>query len=57
MKLSAPKQITWIVALILGIIGVVGALVTTLGFITTYAIWFVVVGLALMLVATMVEGL
>lgn len=28
MKFSAPKQITWIIALILGIVGILASLVT-----------------------------
>ncbi len=57
MKLSAPKQITWIIALILGILGVLGSLVTIPVISGALAFWLVVVGLALMLLATFVEGL
>jgi len=56
MKLSPPKQVTWTIALILGIVGLLGYLVT-IPVITDLAIWFVLVALALMLVATMIEGL
>jgi len=56
MKLSAPKQITWLIALILGILGLIGALFTV-PFLSTYAFWFVLVGLVLMLIATFIEGL
>jgi hypothetical protein len=56
VKLSAPKQITWIIALVLGIIGFLGYLVT-IPVITGLAFWFVLVALALMLVATLIEGL
>lgn len=56
MKLSALKQVTWIIALILGIVGVLGVLVT-IPVISEYAFWIVVVGLALLLLATLIEGL
>ena len=57
MKLNAPKQITWIIALILGIVGIL-ATVTTLPVITpALGFWLVVVGWALLLVATMTRGL
>ena len=56
MKLSAPKQITWIIALILGIVGILGTLVT-IPIISGIAFWLVVVGLALLLLATAMEGL
>jgi hypothetical protein len=56
MKLSAPKQVTWIIALILGIVGILGTLVT-IPVISGLAFWIVVVGLALMLLATFISGL
>lgn len=56
MQLSAPKQVTWIIALILGIVGILGALVT-IPVISGLAFWIVVVGLALLLLATFMEGL
>lgn len=56
MKLSAPKQITWIIALILGIVGILAAIIT-IPVLSPLAIWIVVVALALMLLATYIEGL
>ena len=57
MKLSAPKQITWIIALILGILGVLGMVAPTLPLIGGLAFWLVLVGLALLLLATFIDGL
>ena len=59
MKLSAPKVITWVVALIVGVIGMlvhVGSLPIVavpygLGF------WLVVVAFVLLLLATLLKGL
>jgi len=56
MKLNAPKQISWLIALVLGILGLLGALFT-IPFVTNFAIWFIFVGLVLMLAATFFEGL
>jgi len=56
MKLSAPKQITWIVAVVLGVLGLLGALFT-IPVVTSLAFWIVFVALVLMLVATFIEGL
>jgi hypothetical protein len=59
MKLSAPKMITWVVALVVGVIGIlihVGSLSIVavpfgLGF------WLVVVAFVLLLLATFMKGL
>ena len=59
MKLSAPKMITWVVALVVGVIGIlihVGSLSIVavpfgLGF------WLVAVAFVLLLVATLLKGL
>jgi hypothetical protein len=59
MKLSAPKVITWLVALIIGVVGIlvhVGSMPILavpygLGF------WLVVVAFLLLLVATLMKGL
>jgi hypothetical protein len=59
MKLSAPKMITWVVALVVGVIGIlihVGSLSIVavpfgLGF------WLVVVAFVLLLLATLMKGL
>jgi hypothetical protein len=59
MRLSAPKMITWVVALILGVIGIlihvgsvsIVAVPFGLGF------WLVAVAFVLLLVATLLKGL
>lgn len=56
MKLNAPKNITWLIALILGVLGLIGT-ITSFGFVTTYAFWFVFVGLVLLLLATYLKDL
>jgi hypothetical protein len=56
MKLSAPKNITWIIALVLAVLGLIGFLVTV-PFLTTFAFWFEFVAAVLLLLATWMEGL
>jgi hypothetical protein len=56
MDLSAPKQITWLIALVIGVIGVLAYLVT-IPVLSGFAFWIVVVALVLLLVATFVSGL
>lgn len=56
MKLNAPKQIIWIICLLLGVLGVLGELVT-IPVVSGIAFWLVVVGLALLLLATALKNL
>ncbi len=56
MKMSAPKKATWWVALILGAAGLIASLVT-IPVLSGIAFWLVVVGLALLLLATATKGL
>ncbi|MGA9397734.1 MAG: hypothetical protein WBV22_05670 [Anaerolineaceae bacterium] len=56
MKLTPPKQITFWIAIILGVLGILGTLVT-IPVVTGLAFWFVVAGLALLVVALLVKGL
>jgi hypothetical protein len=56
MKLNAPKQVTWFVSLILGVLGLLGNL-GSIPVISGISFWLVVVGLALLLLATMLKDL
>jgi hypothetical protein len=56
MKLSPPKNITWWIALALGVLGLLGYVGHVAG-LSTYAFWLVMAGLILMLVATRVRNL
>ena len=57
MKLSAPKQITWIVALLLGVVGILATLVTLPVITAALGFWLVVAGWALLLIAAITRGL
>ncbi len=56
MKLSAPKLITWWIALIIGVIGII-AHVVTIPVLSGIAFWLVVVALVLLLLATVIAAL
>jgi hypothetical protein len=57
MKLSVPRQITWIIALLLGVVGILATLVTLPVITAALGFWLVVAGLALLLIATITHGL
>ena len=57
MRLSAPRQITWIIALILGVVGILATLVTLPVITPALGFWLVVAGWALLLIATITSGL
>jgi hypothetical protein len=56
MNLSAPKNLTWIIAVVLGVLGLLGNFVT-LPVIGGFSFWLVFLGFAVLAVATFVEGL
>jgi len=51
MKLSAPKQVTWWVAVVVGVVGILAYFVT-IPFLSDYAFWLVVIGFVLLVLAT-----
>jgi len=56
MKLSAPKNVTWIVAVVLGVLGFVGNFVA-LPVIGGFTFWLLFLGFAILAVATYFKGL
>jgi hypothetical protein len=56
LKVSAVKYVTWVIALVLGVLGLLGHYDTIHG-LAQYAFWFVTAGLGLMLVASLVRNL
>jgi hypothetical protein len=57
MKLSAPKQITWIIALILGVVGILASLVALPVITPAIGFWLLAAGWGLLLIATITHGL
>jgi hypothetical protein len=56
VKLSAPKQVTWWIALVVGVVGILANLVT-IPVLSGFAFWLVVVAFVLLILATFLEGL
>jgi hypothetical protein len=56
MKTNAPKSIVWIIAVVIGVLGILGGIVT-IPVLTTYAFWLVVIGFVLLALATLIKGM
>jgi hypothetical protein len=56
MKLTPPKTITWWIAVILGVLGLLGHF-GTIAALSPYAFWLVTAGLVLLAVACLVRNL
>jgi len=57
LRLSAPKEITWWIAVIVGAIGTLGVLGVKLPFFGPYFVYMVVFGFVLLALATALKGL
>ena len=56
MKLSAPKKVTWWIAVILGVLGILSTFIS-LPLVSANAFWFVAIGFVLLALATLLKGL
>jgi hypothetical protein len=56
MNLSEPKFITWLIAVILGVLGIIAFLVT-IPVLSGFAFWLVAAGFVLLALATLLKGL
>ena len=56
MNLSAPKNITWWIAVVLGVLGILGSFMS-LPLVSANAFWFVAVGFILLALATFLKDL
>jgi len=56
MRLSRPKEITWWIAVLLGVLGLLGFVGTVPG-LSPYAFWLVFAGLVLLVLGTLLRNL
>ncbi len=57
MKLNAPNQTFWLVAVVLGVLGILGKLaIIPAAIITGNAFWLVAGGFAILALTTMIKG-
>ncbi len=56
MKLNAPKQVTWIIAVVVGALGFIGTFVT-IPVVSGLAFWLVFGAFVLLALATYLKGL
>jgi len=56
IRLSAPKVITWVIAVIVGAVGILAHLVTIQG-LSGYAFWLVAAAFVLLAIAALIKGL
>lgn len=56
MNLSAPKNVTWWIAVVLGVLGLLGNFVA-LPVIGGLSLWLLFLGFAVLAVATAIDGL
>lgn len=56
MNLNAPKKIIWIIALVLGLLGIIAALVT-IPVLSSISFWLVAIGWLLLILATYLKGM
>ena len=55
MKLSPPKQITFWIAVVVAILGVLASLIT-IPVLSGFAIWLVVIGFVILAAGNLIEG-
>ncbi len=56
MKLSKPMNITFIIAVVLGVLAVLGA-ITTIPFFSANAFWVLLVGFVILMLGNLVKGM
>lgn len=56
MTTNAPKFIVWLIAVILGVLGIVGHFVA-IPIVSAYSLWLIIVGFVILALSTVLKGL
>ncbi len=56
MRLSAPKKFTWSLAVIIGILGILGKFIA-IPYLSVYACWLLLIAFVILALASYVKGL
>lgn len=56
MKLNAPKQVVWIIAVVVGVLGILASVVPITALVG-YSFWMVAIGFLLLALSTAVKGM
>ena len=56
MALSAPKMLTFVIALVLVLVGIFATLVT-IAAVTPYAVWIIVIGFVVLAAGVLLDGM
>ena len=56
MKTNAPRFVTWVIAVILGVLGII-AMFVVIPTISAYAAWLLIAGFVILAIANVVKGL
>jgi hypothetical protein len=57
VKLSPPKQLTFWVSVIIGVLGILGKLVPSLPVVSDYSFWLLTIGFVLLVLGNAMTGL
>jgi hypothetical protein len=57
MKLKAPKMYTWVAAVVIAALGLLGHFVNSIPFVSPHNFWFVGLGMAVLVLGTVIEQL
>jgi hypothetical protein len=55
MKLNAPTMAVWLVAVVIGVLGILGKFMT-IAFVSTYAFWLVALGFVIIALSNVLKG-
>ena len=55
MNLHKPNMVVFLISLVLGVLGLIGAITSSVAFLSTYAVWLALIGYVVLAAGTLVE--